>query len=191
MMYVSQIIMLYTLNLYNAICQLYLNETGIFIYGVKYGSNLGFPGGTSGKEPACQCRTCKRRRFDSWVGKIARRRAWQSTPIFLPGESHGQRSLVGYSPRGHKESDMTEWLTLSLLFHPSLEPTGCWLGAGPSTNKLEEFQNGACQLQCTCNRMSSPKRLPQCLCPQSELQFPPASPGGRHRRRPSETRRCV
>ena len=53
MMYVSQIIMLYTLNLYNAICQLYLNETGIFIYGVKCGSNLDFPGGTSGKEPGC------------------------------------------------------------------------------------------------------------------------------------------
>ena len=36
------------------------------------------------------------------------RRAWQPTPVFLPGESHGQRSLVGYSPRGHKELDMTE-----------------------------------------------------------------------------------
>ena len=36
------------------------------------------------------------------------RRAWQLTPVFLPRESHGQRSLVGYSPWGHKESDMTE-----------------------------------------------------------------------------------
>ena len=36
--------------------------------------------------------------FDSWVGKIPRRRAWQPTPVSLPGESHGQRSLVGYSP---------------------------------------------------------------------------------------------
>ena len=36
------------------------------------------------------------------------RRARQPTPVFLPGESHGQRSLVGYSPWGHKESDMTE-----------------------------------------------------------------------------------
>ena len=33
---------------------------------------------------------------------------WQPTPVFLPGESHGQRSLVGYSPWGHKESDTTE-----------------------------------------------------------------------------------
>ena len=36
------------------------------------------------------------------------RRAWQATPVFLPGESHGQRSLEGYSPQGHKELDMTE-----------------------------------------------------------------------------------
>ena len=38
------------------------------------------------------------------------RREWLPTPVFLPGESHGQRSLAGYSPWGHKESDMTEWL---------------------------------------------------------------------------------
>ena len=37
------------------------------------------------------------------------RRKWQSTPVLLPGKSHGQRSLVGYSPWGHKQSDMTEW----------------------------------------------------------------------------------
>ena len=43
-------------------------------------------------------------------------RAWQPTPVFLPGEVHGQRHLVSYSPQGHKESDMTEWLTLSHFF---------------------------------------------------------------------------
>jgi len=42
------------------------------------------------------------------------KRAWLPTPVFLPGESHGQRSLVGYSPWGHKELDMNEQLTLSL-----------------------------------------------------------------------------
>ena len=47
----------------------------------------------------------------SWVGKIPWRRAWQPIPVFLPGESHGQRSLVGYSPWGHKELDTTEWLS--------------------------------------------------------------------------------
>ena len=47
----------------------------------------GFPGGPSSKEPACQCRRKKRLRFDPWVGKIPWRRAWQHTPVFLPGES--------------------------------------------------------------------------------------------------------
>jgi len=51
----------------------------------------------SGKESACQCRGHRRRRFDPWIGKIPWRRKWQPTPMFLPGESHGQRSLVGYS----------------------------------------------------------------------------------------------
>ena len=46
-----------------------------------------FPGGTSGKEHTCQCRRHKRHRFDPWVGKIPWRRAWQPTPVFLPGES--------------------------------------------------------------------------------------------------------
>ena len=46
--------------------------------------------------------------FDTWVGKVPWRRAWQPTPEFLPGESHGQRSLTGCSPWGHKESDPTE-----------------------------------------------------------------------------------
>ena len=49
--------------------------------------------------------------FDPWVGKIPWRRAWQPTPVFLPGESHGQRSLVSYSPCGCKESDTTEYLS--------------------------------------------------------------------------------
>ena len=46
--------------------------------------------------------------FDPWVGKIPWRRKWQPTPVFLPGEFHGWRSLVGYSPWDHKESDMTQ-----------------------------------------------------------------------------------
>ena len=50
----------------------------------------------------------KRCGFDPWVGKIPWRRAWQPTPVFLPRESHGQRSLVHYGPRGHRESDSTE-----------------------------------------------------------------------------------
>ena len=52
-------------------------------------------------------------RFNPWVRKIPWRRKWQPTPVFLPGEFHGQRSLVGYSPWGCKESDTTEWLTFT------------------------------------------------------------------------------
>ena len=51
-------------------------------------------------------------RFDLWAGKIPWRRAWQPTPVFLNGESHGQGSLVGYTPWGHRESD-TRYLKLS------------------------------------------------------------------------------
>ena len=68
----------------------------------------GLPGGTSGKEPAYQCKRHKRFRFDPQVGKMPWKRAWQATLAFSPGESHGQRSLVDYSPQGHKESDITE-----------------------------------------------------------------------------------
>ena len=46
--------------------------------------------------------------WETWVGMIPWRRAWQPTPVFLPEELHGQRRLAGYSPRGCKESDMTE-----------------------------------------------------------------------------------
>ena len=54
----------------------------------------GFPAGASGKEPTCQCRRCKRLKLDLWVGMIPWRRKWQPTPVFLPGECHGQSILV-------------------------------------------------------------------------------------------------
>ena len=66
------------------------------------------PGWLSGKESTCQCGRCG---FDPWVRTIPWRRKWQPTPVFLPGESHGQRSLEGYNPQSHKDSDMTEQLT--------------------------------------------------------------------------------
>ena len=67
----------------------------------------GLPRWLSGKESTCQWR---RRGTDSWVGKISWRGKWQPTPLFLPGKTHRQRSLAGYSPWGHKESDTTQWL---------------------------------------------------------------------------------
>ena len=73
---------------------------------LEYGIlNLRHPRWCRDKESTCQCRRC---RFDPWVGKIPWRRKWQTSPIFLPGESHGLRSLAGYSPHGHKS-----WTRLS------------------------------------------------------------------------------
>ena len=85
----------------------------------------GLPGGSDGKESACQCRKHKRWRFNPWVRKIPWRREWQPTPVFLPGKSHGQRSLVGYSPWGCKELDRTEWLlTLTNQLGTVMESVG-------------------------------------------------------------------
>ena len=77
---------------------------------------LGFPGGARGKEPPSQRRRHKRHGFDPWVRRIPWKRAWQNTPVFLPGESPGQRGLAGCGPWGHTELDMTEPLnTLTLV----------------------------------------------------------------------------
>ena len=65
----------------------------------------------SSKEPTCQCRRHKRCRFDPWVRKTPWRRKGQPTPVSLPGESHGQRNLAGYSPWGHEESDTATKVT--------------------------------------------------------------------------------
>ena len=69
----------------------------------------GFTGVSDCKESACNAR---RPRFDPWVRKMLWRREWLPTPVFLPRESHGQRSVAGYSPWVHKELDTTEQLTL-------------------------------------------------------------------------------
>ena len=68
---------------------------------------LGLSCWLSDKEFSLQCRRC---RFDPWVGEILWRRKWQPTAVFLPGKSHGWRSLVSYSPWGRKESDTTKRL---------------------------------------------------------------------------------
>jgi len=67
-------------------------------FALASGSFVVSTGGASGKEPTCQCRRHKNCGFDPWVGKISWRRAQQPTSVFLLGESHGQRSLEGYSP---------------------------------------------------------------------------------------------
>ena len=69
---------------------------------------MGFPGGIVVKNLPASAGDVKRHRFGPWVRKIPWRRKRHPTPAFLPGESHGQRSLAGYSPWGREESDLTE-----------------------------------------------------------------------------------
>ena len=78
-------------------------------------SRFGFPGGSVGKELACQFRRCKKHRLDPWVGKIPWRRKWQSTPVFLLGKLHGQRSLVGHNWVRHESVFRLRFV---IAFHP-------------------------------------------------------------------------
>ena len=78
---------------------------------------VGIPGGANGKEHACQSKRYKRHGFDPWIRKIPWRRPWQLTAGFLPGKSHGQRSLVGYSPWSRKESGVTGASQHASFFH--------------------------------------------------------------------------
>ena len=77
--------------------------------------------------------------FCPWVGKIPQRRAWQPTPVLLPGKSHGRRSLIGCSPWGHEELDMTE----QLHFHFSLSCIGEGNGNPLQCSCLENPRDGA------------------------------------------------
>ena len=81
-------------------------------------SSLWLPRWLSGQESTCKCRRRRKHRLDPWVRKVLWRRSWQLTPVFLTGEFHGQRSLVGYRPWGHKESDVTEatWHTHGKIY---------------------------------------------------------------------------
>ena len=88
------------------------NSRNVFAVNCNYIQiSVGFPGGAGGKEPACQCWRCKRGRFNPLVGKIPWRRAWQPTPVFLPGESPwteepGGLQSIGLQRVGHDWSDL-------------------------------------------------------------------------------------
>ena len=102
---------------------------------------LGFPGGTSGKELACQCRRWERCRFNSWVGKIPWSRAWQPILVFLPKEPHVQGRLVDYSAWSCKSWTRLNRLHVHMhLGHTSrslqllpLRKKGCRKSAGDSS----------------------------------------------------------
>ena len=99
---------------------------------------LGPPSRHRRKESACWCR-CE---SNPWIRKIPWSRKWQPTPVLLPGESHGQRSLVGYSPWGCKESDTTEYT------HAHTQQYGWSL---PPIKRSLEKQGRGRQLSCEAN----------------------------------------
>ena len=100
--------------------------TGRLNYRDKF-QEKAFPGGTTGREPTCQCRRCKRCGFNPWVGKMPWSSAWQPTPVSLPTESHGQRSLAV-----HRVTKSRTWLKQLKHAHvhtknvvkPSVNPSG-------------------------------------------------------------------
>ena len=114
----------------------------------------GFLGGASGKQLSCQCKRLQRGRSHPWVGKIPWRRKWQPTPVFLPGESCGQTSLVGYNPQSHKvghnwshlypfkNKDNIVYCYFLVTFHKSTLPhqqTGMGSGASGQNPKKELY----------------------------------------------------
>ena len=93
--------------------------------------------------------------FDPWVRKIPWRRKWQPTPVFLPGKSHGRRSLVGYSSWGCKESNMTYWLNNNhkiYIYVYSLFHKGHTLLKARGMNLFHAFQ--FLMHSMTCSRMT-------------------------------------
>ena len=84
---------------------------------------LGFLGSASGKGPACQCRRHKRYWFDPWIRKIPWRRHGNPLLLFLPGESHGRRSLAGYKSMGSQRV-RHDWVTEHAHTHVWTAPTG-------------------------------------------------------------------
>ena len=130
---------------------------------------MNLSGGTSDKEPGCQCRRHKRRGFEPWVRKIPWRRKWHPTPALLPGKPHGQRSLAGYSPWGLKRvrydlatkqtSHILDAIALTLLsvltmWHSVLNSCG-----------LKSSQTDVCPLQSALIPLCNPH-----LCDQTKAQ---------------------
>ena len=76
--------------------------------------NHNTPGGTTGKEPTCQCWRHKRCRFDPWIGKIPWRKPWQPTPVFLPGKSHGQTE-PGRLPSMRLQRAGHDWSDIAII----------------------------------------------------------------------------
>ena len=128
-------------------------------------------GGSNGKEADCQFRRRKRCRLNPWVGKIPWRRAWQSIPVFLPGKSHGQRSLVGYSPWGCRVRHHWSNSPHNHVHLQELHPWhNYWEREGISAWEVEAFDFPFWLLACQKKRCSSSWTLP---CASLFLNFSP------------------
>ena len=90
-----------------------------------------FSSGANGREPACQCRRQKRHGFIPYVRKISWRKAWEPTPVFLPGESHGQRNLVATVHSVAKST--TQLKRLSTLQAQDIVEKNVWTQGGVSS----------------------------------------------------------
>ena len=117
----------------------------------------GFPGGASGKEPSCQC-IRQRRGFNPWVQKIPWRRAWQPTPVFLPGESHGQRSLAGLQSMG-SQGVRHDWSDLAPLL--LMESDCTWTLPGWVSKSESDWEGSVCWALCPAG---SPRPLSPTRC---------------------------
>ena len=102
--------------------------------------SCGLPRWLSGKEFTYQCWRHRSCGFSLWVGKISWRRKWKPTPVFLPGKCHGQRSLAGYSPWGHKDSDTSEGLSTQQMSQKRAFPSGSVVENPPANITKEETE---------------------------------------------------
>ena len=98
-------------------------------------------------------------RFDPWAVKIPWRRAWQPTPVSLPGESHGQRSLVGYSPWGCKELDMIE---ATSMHAKGSEETPSGTGSKVTSSRITQSRGMSITHLWTCSVINQQQGIVQC-----------------------------
>ena len=134
-----------------------------------------FPGGTSGKESACQCRRCKRHGFHPWVTKIPWRRKWQPTPVFLPGKSPWtEKPGELHSPWGHKESDTTKRLSTDhhqfssvTQSYLTLKSHGLQDARPPCPSPTPRVYPNSCPLSQWCHPTISSSVIHFFSCPQS------------------------
>ena len=131
----------------------------------------GLPRWLSGEEDSCQCRRPRKWRFDAWSGSSSREGKWQPTPVFLPGKSHGQRSMESYSPGVAKNQT---WLSAQahnrnmcyrlLLFSRSVMSNSLWPhGLQHARLPCPSSSPGACSNSCPLSQWCHPTILSSAL----------------------------